>query len=99
MGGANLREEVDVAALAHAGVQVHVHDGLLLHLRHGPFVEVGALVGEEPFAVLLLHQRHAELVQVVSLAGLLRVEDDRAGNVLVGLVECHVRAPLSLVVS
>src|SRR6185369_9917062 len=42
-------------------------------------------------AVLRLHQRHAELVEPVALAALLRVEDRRAGHVLVGFVQGHQR--------
>src|SRR5699024_1649626 len=71
VGGADLGHEVDVPAGGDAAVQVARQHRLLLFLGHRPLVEIGALVGLEPGAVLGLHQRHAELVQPVALARLL----------------------------
>jgi hypothetical protein len=68
VGGADLGQEVDVAAGAHAPVEVARQHGLLLLFGHRPLVEVGALVGLEALAVLGLHQAHAELVEPVALA-------------------------------
>src|SRR5256885_4970343 len=79
--GADLGQEVDVAARAHAPVEVAGQHGLLLFLAHGPFVQVGTLVGLEALAVLGLHQRHAELVEPVAFAGLLGIKNDGAGHV------------------
>src|SRR5690348_7627261 len=89
VGRADLGKEVDVAAERHHPVEIAVEDRLLLLLGHLPLVEIGALVSLEAGAVLGLHQGHAELVQPVALARLLRVEDDRAGDVSELLVERH----------
>jgi hypothetical protein len=89
VGGADLGQEVDVAAGAHAPVEVARQHGLLLLFGHRPLVQVGALVGLEALAVLGLHQAHAELVEPVAFAALLGVEDDRARHVLVGFIKCH----------
>ena len=100
VGGADLGQEIDVAAGGDAAIQVARQHRLLLLLGHRPLVEVGALVGLEARAVLGLHQRHAELVQPVALARLLGVEDrscrERPGRVcpapsggLLGPVQAH----------
>jgi hypothetical protein len=89
VGGADLGEEVDVAAEADAFVEVAPHHRGLLVFRHRPLVEVGARVGVEALAVRGLHQRHAELVEPVALAGLVGIEDGGAGDVGIGLVERH----------
>src|SRR4051812_49346050 len=91
VGGANLGQEVDVAAQFYAAVQVARKNGELLVLGHRPLVQVAAFVGLELLAVLGLHQRHAELVEPVALAALLGVEDGGAGNAGIGFVERHVR--------
>jgi hypothetical protein len=89
VGGADLGQEVDVAAEPYAPVEVARQHGLLLLFAHRPLVEIGALAGLEARAVLGLHQRHAELVEVVAQARLLGIEDGGAGDVQVGLVEGH----------
>jgi hypothetical protein len=89
VGGADLGQEIDVAAETYAPVEVARLHRVLLFLAHRPLVEVGALIGLEAGAVLGLHQRHAELVEVVAQARLLGIENRGAGNVLVGFVECH----------
>src|SRR6478735_5473176 len=89
VGGADLGQEVDVAAQRDAAVEVARQHGLLLVLGHRPLVQVGLLVGLEALAVAGFHERHAELVQVVAEPRLLGVEDGRAGHVLVGLFEGH----------
>src|SRR5207253_6294573 len=59
-----LRQEVNVPALVDHPVVI-AREHRLLGLRGDvPFVEIGALVGEEPLAVLFLHQAHRELVEV-----------------------------------
>jgi hypothetical protein len=87
--GAELGQEVDVAAGGDAAVQVAREHALFLLLGHRPFVEVGALVGLEALTVVGLHQAHAELVEPVALARLLGIEDRRAGHVEVGFVQGH----------
>src|SRR5215472_7037887 len=82
VGGEDLREEVDVAAVVEHLVVVAGEHGLLLLLGHRPLVEVGALVRLEPLAVLRLHQAHAELVQVKALFRALRREHPGPGDVL-----------------
>src|SRR5664279_1123954 len=74
VGGADLGEEVDIAAEGDAAVQVARQHRLLLLLGHRPLVEAGALVRLEALAVGRLHERHAELVQVVALPRLVRIE-------------------------
>jgi hypothetical protein len=86
VGGTNLGEEIDVAAERDAAVEIAVENRLLLLFRHGPFIEIGALVRLEPGPVIGLHQGHAELVQPVAVARLVGVENRRAGNVEIGLV-------------
>ena len=75
VGGADLGQKVNVAAGGDAAVQVAGQYALLLFFGHGPFIQVGPLVGLEAFAAGGLHQRHAELVQGVALARLLGIKD------------------------
>src|SRR6516162_8141150 len=82
VSGEDLGQEVDVAAEVEHPVVVPVEHGLLLVLGHRPLIEVGALVGLEPLAVLGLHQAHAELVQLVALLRALRREHPDAGYVV-----------------
>src|SRR6185437_6037940 len=92
VGGEDLGEEVDVAALADRGVVVASENRLLLRLRHRPLVDIGSLVGLEPLAILCLHQTHAELIERVALARALRGEHRGAGDV-VELGDVHAYSP------
>jgi hypothetical protein len=47
VGGADLGQEVDIAAGAHAPVQVARQHGLLLLFGHRPLVEIGTLVARK----------------------------------------------------
>ena len=74
---------------AIAALRSRVEHGLLLRLGHRPLVEIGALVRLEARAVLRLHQAHAELIEPVAPARLFGVEDRRARDVEIRLVERH----------
>src|SRR3954453_4436834 len=89
VGGADLREKVDVAAELDAAIEVACEHCLLLLLSHGPFVEISAFVRLEALAVLRFHQRHAELVEVIALPRHVSVKNRGAGYILVGFVERH----------
>jgi hypothetical protein len=84
IGGADLGQEVDVAAGAHAPVEVARQHGLLLLFRHGPLIQITAFVGLEALAVRGLHQAHAELVEPVAFAALLSIKNDGAWHVEIG---------------
>ena len=76
-------------------VQVSRQHGFFLLFGHGPFVEVGTLVGLEALAVGRLHQRHAELVQVIAFTALLGIKNGGAGHIEIGFVEGHDQTPCS----
>src|SRR6185369_2888535 len=78
----DLGEEVDVAAKVEQAVVIAVEDGLLLLIRHRPFVEIGALVRLPALPVFSLHQAHRELVKMIALPRAFGSEDARAGDIV-----------------
>src|SRR6266404_3301468 len=85
VGRAQFGGEIDVAAELQHAVVVPLEDGFALLWRQRKAVKIGGLVLLEGLAVLRLHQRHAEHVEVIALARSIRIEHERAGNVIVFL--------------
>ena len=86
---------IDVAAQLQHEVPLAPQHRLALRRRHGEAVEIGGLVRLEGGAVLGRYQRHAEHIEMIARARFLRIEQDRAGNVVEGCGRRHRAALIS----
>src|SRR5215471_7073316 len=83
VGSPQLGGEINVAAKFQHPVVFPLEDGFALLRRQRETIEILGLVLLECLAVLRLHQRHAEHVEMIALARAIRIEHERAGNVVV----------------
>src|SRR5258707_11062588 len=66
IGGSDLENEKNVPALAQHSRVIAPQHCLPLRFHEGPFIEIGAFITQEAFAVCRLHKRHAELIKIVA---------------------------------
>jgi hypothetical protein len=83
VGRAELGGEIDVPAKLQHPIPLPPKDGLALFLGQLVGVQVARLIGLERFAVFFFQKGHAEHVDPVTLARMLGIEHEGAGNIVV----------------